>query len=166
MKGCSLLYRGSRLMLARTRIPENRLHTRTCLAWAMSGAGNNIVDIDEDYTVCGNDRYLESVARRLSGECMRAIWRRGRRQPCNGYKSVRRMRGSLYVPVVDVLLDTGSNELLGIMNYARYRKYRITTLRTGAHQSYIYRALFKEISCSFFSYLCSPSRSNVICLHI
>lgn len=56
-------------MLAQTRIPENRLQTRTWSAWAMSGAGNNIVDIDEDYTV-----WKRSLLRECSPQTIRRVY--------------------------------------------------------------------------------------------
>lgn len=57
-------------MLAQTRIPENRLQTRTWpMAWAMSGAGNNIVDIDEDYTV-----WKRSLPRECSPQTIRRVY--------------------------------------------------------------------------------------------
>ncbi|EFN62930.1 hypothetical protein EAG_15823 [Camponotus floridanus] len=89
----------------------------------MSGAGNNIADIDEDYTLCGNDRYFGSVADYPASICAPYDNDDGGSRvtdisSCGGC-------AGHCTWVMDVLLDTGSNELLGVMNYIRYRKYDV-----------------------------------------
>lgn len=80
---------GPRLMLARTRITENRLHTPAAAARAMSGVGNNTVDIDE-YHHTENDRYLERgvVPSVRSTDYLASVYAPyDDEAACNGYKS-------------------------------------------------------------------------------
>jgi len=88
----------------------------------MSGASNTS-DIDEDHRVTEKDRYHVSRGgcthdslRRLSDKCILTIWQQRRRSRVTD-KSRGECAGCCTC-WVDVLLDTGSNEPLGIINYA------------------------------------------------
>jgi len=88
----------------------------------MSGASNTS-DIDEDHRVTEKDRYHVSRGgcthdslRRLSDKCVLTIWQQRRRSRVTD-KSRGECAGCCTC-WVDVLLDTGSNEPLGIINYA------------------------------------------------
>ena len=88
----------------------------------MSGASNTS-DIDEDHRVTEKDRYHVSRGgcthdslRRLSDKCILTIWQQRRRSRVTD-KSRGECTGCCTC-WVDVLLDTGSNEPLDIINYA------------------------------------------------
>lgn len=99
---------------------------------AMSDASNNTADIDEDHHHAENDRRDQGRGEVLypwfASQAIRQVYTRHMTttQPCNGYKSCGGCAGCCTCRV-DVLLDTGSNEPLGIINYAILWARCITT---------------------------------------